>query len=256
VTTVVVRQIDHILIRSDAPADLFTLFAEQWQLPVAWPFSSYGTFASGAVHAGNVNLEFIAYGTPKASPNAARAQYHGLALEPDSLDGAAETLDSRGIPHGEIERPHETPGEVQTWSSISLPTLSEGLEVFLCEYSQDVQAFRTMLGTKLSDIHGGALGLVRVEAVVIESDEVRATAEAWTAVIGPRTSSPWSLGAGPAIDLEAGPKPRISRLKLAVEELNTASAAVIAAGASCSPRGEGLVCAGPFGLTLELVQTA
>ena len=44
---VVVRQIDHILIGSDKPEELFRLFSEKLGLPVVWPFTTYGDFVSG-----------------------------------------------------------------------------------------------------------------------------------------------------------------------------------------------------------------
>jgi hypothetical protein len=54
-----VRQIDHIIIRSDEAEGLFRLFSEKLNLPVAWPYRSYGAFSSGGVGFGNVNIELM-----------------------------------------------------------------------------------------------------------------------------------------------------------------------------------------------------
>lgn len=58
-TEPVVVALDHVgVLAADADA-LFTLFAETFQLPVAWPMTDYGGFASGGVRAGTIDLEFI-----------------------------------------------------------------------------------------------------------------------------------------------------------------------------------------------------
>ena len=51
-----IRQIDHIMIVSDSPEALFHLFSEQLELPLGFPFKSYGTFSSGGVGFGNAFL--------------------------------------------------------------------------------------------------------------------------------------------------------------------------------------------------------
>ena len=55
----IVHQIDHILIASSDPNALFSLLTGTLQLPVAWPMTDYGAFASGGVGVGNTNLEII-----------------------------------------------------------------------------------------------------------------------------------------------------------------------------------------------------
>jgi hypothetical protein len=56
-----VRQIDHIMIRADVPDRLYAFFTQTLQLPVAWPLSTRGSVASGAVGFGNVNVEVIKF---------------------------------------------------------------------------------------------------------------------------------------------------------------------------------------------------
>jgi hypothetical protein len=52
-----VQQIDHIIISLDDPEKMMRLLSEKLSLPVAWPFQAYGTFSSGGVSFGNVNIE-------------------------------------------------------------------------------------------------------------------------------------------------------------------------------------------------------
>jgi hypothetical protein len=57
-----IRQIDHIMIRTGDPRELFTLFADTLQLPVAWPLTSpRAGVITGGVGLGNVNVETIQF---------------------------------------------------------------------------------------------------------------------------------------------------------------------------------------------------
>jgi hypothetical protein len=56
-----VRQIDHIVIRTDVTERLYAFFTDTLQLPIAWPLAVRGTVASGAVGFGNVNVEVIKF---------------------------------------------------------------------------------------------------------------------------------------------------------------------------------------------------
>jgi hypothetical protein len=53
------RQVDHIMINSGEPEQLFRFFSEKLGFPTAWAFQSYGTFSSGGLGFGNVNIEVI-----------------------------------------------------------------------------------------------------------------------------------------------------------------------------------------------------
>src|SRR5687768_5136183 len=57
-----IRQIDHIMIRTGAPRELYAFFAEVLQLPVAWPLiSPRPGVTTGGVAFGNVNVEAIQF---------------------------------------------------------------------------------------------------------------------------------------------------------------------------------------------------
>lgn len=97
-TTNIVRQIDHILIASSEAKELFSLLSDTFQFPVAWPMSDYGSFASGGVAVGNVNLEIIK--DSEAAAVAVKSRWTGFALEPEPLRISLAELDARDIRHG------------------------------------------------------------------------------------------------------------------------------------------------------------
>jgi hypothetical protein len=98
----VVKQVDHLAIRVADPGPLFSLLANTFRLPVAWPIASYGIVRSGGVWAGNVNLETVRFGpAPKRSaPGVPSAGFYGLAFEPGALLDSLGELARRDIPHG------------------------------------------------------------------------------------------------------------------------------------------------------------
>ena len=83
----IVRQVDRILIESSNPKALFAFFSADLQLPEAWPLAENQGYMSGALGAGNVNIELYRYikrgGEPARKPGA--AHFAGLALEPYPL---------------------------------------------------------------------------------------------------------------------------------------------------------------------------
>lgn len=53
-----IRQIDHIMIRTGDPRELYAFFAETLQLPIAWPLTSPRPgVMTGGIGFGNVNVE-------------------------------------------------------------------------------------------------------------------------------------------------------------------------------------------------------
>jgi hypothetical protein len=132
----IVRQVDHILIASSEAKELFSLLSDTFQLPVAWPMSDFGSFASGGVAMGNVNLEIIKETEPAAS--GAISRWAGFALEPEPLRTSLAELDARGIRHG-VPAPFRarTPdGSFTTrWTTVGEVDLSsDTTQVFLCAY--------------------------------------------------------------------------------------------------------------------------
>src|SRR5262249_53919251 len=97
----IVRKVDHVFVPLAAPEATFGFLTETLGLPVAWPFTEYGPFASGGVSLGSIHLEVVRSSDPLpcfVARDPARVQ--GIAFEPPPIDDALlAELDRRGIPH-------------------------------------------------------------------------------------------------------------------------------------------------------------
>jgi hypothetical protein len=98
----IIRRIDHIVLRTDAPEGLFSLFADTFQLPVVWDVATHDFFTSGGVFVGNVYVEMMRFGRVQTSSSAtsADAKIFGIAFEPFCLRESLDELRKRQIPHG------------------------------------------------------------------------------------------------------------------------------------------------------------
>ncbi len=94
-------QVDHIAIRVSDPQYLFSLFTDTLHLPIAWPIAPYGFVLSGAVFAGNANIEIFHSGPPQELPDAdsTETQFYAIAFEPNFLTESFRELSKRDIPH-------------------------------------------------------------------------------------------------------------------------------------------------------------
>jgi catechol 2,3-dioxygenase-like lactoylglutathione lyase family enzyme len=94
----VVRRIDHVNVVVPDPHALFSFLADRLELPVAWSFTRFPSFASGAVALG-LNLEPVRY-APTRKPRAPLdSGLFALAFEPEPTASARAELARRGIPH-------------------------------------------------------------------------------------------------------------------------------------------------------------
>lgn len=120
----VVKQLDHVVARVDDPRRLFSLLTETLGLPVAWPLASYPSFQSGGVALGNLYLEIMQCGPERAASNGGRLC--AVAFESPQIEGAAEELSRRGVPHTPVA-PYVERGEngarTKIWSNVVLGRL-------------------------------------------------------------------------------------------------------------------------------------
>jgi len=225
----VVRQVDHVLLEASQAQAVFALATQTFELPVAWPFTDYGGFASGGVSLGNVNLEVL---------SASSARLRGLALEPQVLERALSALDERGVRSGRPSpfRAEDASGEPRTlWTTVALPSVSsDALEVFLCEYADDPAPKRAAWNAQLRERGGGPLGVVALDAVVCRATDLSAARKRWEQILGACSTAvngqdhastsrfEWRLGSGPAFQLVAGEKDELAELVLRVESLERA----------------------------------
>lgn len=97
----IIKQVDHIAIRSTDPHHLFQFLTDTLQLPVVWPMRYYGLALSGVVFAGNTNIEVFNYGSidHASVSDQLGANIFAIAFEPISIPESLNELTRRTIPH-------------------------------------------------------------------------------------------------------------------------------------------------------------
>jgi hypothetical protein len=232
-----IRQIDHIMIRTGNPRELYAFFTETLGLPSAWAMTSpRAGVATGGVAFGNVNVEAIQL-PGQSDP---RPRLVGFALEPSALDESLAELKRRGITSGE-RRPLIAVGpdgsKNTLWTNVTLQQFSDmdspanaTLHIFLSEYSAtyvDVAERRARLRRLLVETAGGPLGVVAVKEVIIGATDLATARRLWQRLLDPTPSSTpdtWQVGSGPAIRLVSAKENRIRTLVIRVTSLDRAKA--------------------------------
>jgi hypothetical protein len=244
--------IDHLLVATGDADGLFSLFADGFRLPVAWPMADYGGFVSGGTRWGNVNVEVIRDPRPGTVPPD-RARCVGIAFEPAGpLETVLARLDARGVARG-VPRPG------RSWMTAALPGLLPGHSVFFCQYEPTSYGRYPVMTAELRARGGGPLGLEEVAEVVVGVPDPAAVADRWAGVLGPaapQRPGVWPLGDGPAVRLEPADAERIGRLVVRVRDVEPALRVLRAlrlAGAADSRAGSATVDLG--GLELQVVAT-
>ncbi len=253
---------DHILVASSDAEMLFSVLSDTLQLPVAWPMSDYGSFASGGIAVGNVNLEV--FGVPMHADSVVRAQFEGFALEPESLHVTLQELKARGIAHGPSTPYNSTKSDGATttlWTTAMLPSVSnDSMVVFLCEYTHDVIANRQRSLLELQTRDGGPLAIESVREIVYGTTEVEESWVHWQGLFDPLApTSPglWHPVTGPAIRVSNAQTNGIRELVLSVSSLTKARRYLSERGLLGIDRAEELMIAGPLfqGLSIRLVES-
>jgi len=231
-----VRQVDHIMIKTDDPSKLYAFFIETLELPVAWPLATRRGVTSGGAAFGNANVEAIQFPEQKMS----RAQLVGFGFEPSPLAECLAQLDRRGIPYGE-PRPFvmtEQDGSKKTlFTNVTLQQLSDAdrpadatIHIFLSEYSPtyvNVEQRRERLGKELREKGGGPLGVEAVKEIIIGTRDLDASAKRWGNLLEPTRKSEtafWQVGNGPAIRLVQATENKLQALVISVVSLPRAKA--------------------------------
>ena len=233
-----IRQIDHIMIRTGDPRELYALFAETLRLPVAWPLTSpRAGVMTGGVGFGNVNVEAIQF-PGQTDP---RPRLLGFALEPSALDDSVIELNRRGLTSGE-PRPLVATGpdgsKRTLWTNVTLRQFSDSdspadatIHIFLSEYNPtfvNVDERRARLRAQLIGDGGGPLGVVEVKEVIIGTVDMATARRWWQRLVDPTpsagSSTTWQIGAGPAVRLVPANENRVQALLIRVTSLERAKA--------------------------------
>ena len=172
-----VRQVDHVMIRTGDPKELFGFFVDVLRLPVAWPLMSpRAGITTGGVSFGNVNVEAIQI----AGQTDNQSRLVGFAFEPADLGSSLAEMDRRGITYGPL-RPvvsRAADGSANTlWTNVTLRQFSDSdgpadatVHIFLSEYSPtyvNVAERRARLRSELIAKQGGPLGVEALKELVI-----------------------------------------------------------------------------------------
>jgi len=222
----VVRQVDHILLATEHPKEIYDFMTNELELPIAWPYQEYSGFASGGVSAGNVNLEALVFNPDRIDTP---SKIIGIAFEPEgSTEQILAALDQRGIVHSQPEPFEMGSGEKKSklWTTMRLPDTLPGSLIFFCEYHfYNVSERRTNLRQKLIEIQGGPLGIDHLSEIVIKVKDMDSALERWKSLLSPFQMTEHHLfaaGEGPAIRFVKGDNDCIACLKFKVRSLNNA----------------------------------
>lgn len=223
----IVRQVDHILVASSEAKKLFSLLTDTFQLPVAWPMSDYGNFASGGVAVGNVNLEIIM--DLKHEVDGVKARWTGFALEPEPLRISLPELRERGLQYGTPSPfwSKKSNGTLtKLWTTVGLPEVSsDDVHVFFCQYEDDPSTRRHRMASQLRSRNGGPLSINSVGELIYGVKDAKGMQRKWQKLLSPLPASTlgaWKLGTGPGVRLVEAEQDRIKALVVNVNSLEQA----------------------------------
>jgi hypothetical protein len=221
--------VDHFFAVSSDPKSLFQVFRDTFGLPVAWPFQSYGGFASGGLSVGNAVLEFATWEVPKGET--LKTEWKMLAFEPaGDTEAATAELRRRGIVHSEPDvSTYRDAGGKETVGWINTGLSGAGLSdiVFVCDYKarKNVAGMHQKGADELARAHGGPLGVRGVKAIEVGVTDLRVARLEWLKLIdhpGQEQEDVFRFGAGPAVHLVEAGFPGIRRIVLQVDSLERA----------------------------------
>jgi hypothetical protein len=150
-----VRRIDHLLIYSNDPPALFSVFADTFGLPVAWPMRDCGSFMSGGVSVGNLDLEFL-----QLADQPGDTRLFGIAFEPGDLAETLRDLDQLDLcyaPLAPFEGTLPSGERGILWTNVDLERFLSNSMIFLCARAPYAQERHTRLVGELQSRSGGVL---------------------------------------------------------------------------------------------------
>ena len=227
-TQSIVRQVDHVLFVTPGGSTLVSLLTDTLRLPKVWPQPGDSWTASSGIGFGNVTLEVFhrPLTLPTEVPSTGRIT--SLALQPVSLEAALKELQSRGIAHNSPSEKIRAPGEpAPRWTTVGLQGFGHGL--FLIQYVFDMDERRARFDRILREQKGGPLGIIRVDEIVIATEDPDQVRLQWKALLGPAIShsrDAWIAGDGPRIRLVKTGDTREGEFVVEIKSLSEATKAL------------------------------
>ena len=214
----VVKQVDHVMIRTNDRERLVGLLADTLQLPVVWPLpGSTWTFSTGLAF-GDLNLEI----TP--SQRATETSLGDIAFQAVDFASASRLLKERGLDPREPGGYTDSAG-VRRWSTLGFRHPFRGIAFFIVQYHQfDMDQRRARFEDTLRRRRGGPLGLKRVIEFRLgySPDSLSIVRQSWAPLVDDRVSPAAERlvpPAGPAIRLVPALGPNSSSILVEVESL-------------------------------------
>lgn len=219
--------VDHVYVPMPDASAAFAVLAEQLELPVLWPFTSFGAFSSGGVSVGSIKLEVIEPNTTAPWCTAQKPpQIQGIAFRPTTRvdDDYLAELDGRSIARTAPSL-FERDGR-PAWTNVYfLDLISDTAGAFVCDYyvpeSRDLERRRRLL----EECGGGRLGVLDADELVISTIDIIGARARWQRLfdpLEPADSVTWRPAIGPAITLVEGDDDRVDHLALAVRSVEAA----------------------------------
>jgi hypothetical protein len=229
-----VKRVDHIMVRTDQPAEIYAFFTEVLQLPTAWPLATRGQVVSGGAGFGNVNVEAIQFPGQPSSPS----HLVGFGFEPIPLPECLRELTRRGIRYGDprpVVSTTQTGSKKTLFTNVTLQELSDAdrpitatMHIFLSEYTLDyvdVEQRRARLSRAVQQSGGGPLGINGVQEILIGAKDWEKATSIWQRLLDPiRPSAPglWNVGDGPSLRVVESGDDRVQALIVSVHSLTRA----------------------------------
>ena len=229
--------LDHVYLRvQDLDAHL-AFFRDGLGLPLSWPVRDEAFARYAWVNAGNVQLElWQARSNDDLPSDTALPCVAGVALWPQDVPQARRTLEGLGVACKEPKtwRTPATGGVLADNFTNCLVTdaSSPACQVFFCQWSsyapiapwpkgESTASRRERCAAELA-ASGGAVGVVGLHTIHMESIDPDATARVWTCLTGEhRRAAP-----GIALSISRGPETRIAALVFRVRDLPAAASAL------------------------------
>lgn len=224
-----IKQVDHLMVQLPEPERAYQLFVGELGLPVAWPMADYGSFSTGGVSFGNVNMELL-----NSSPEM-RQQGEiptdngivGIAFQPiASLESIADVLEAHQIPHGPIVPftivRNGTPSTL--WNNLDLSGVIPGSKIFYCEYTFNQTGFRQRMEYVLASSNGGALGISGMREITVEYADPQVLGR-WQMLLPEAAGGPPEIrdgGDGVTVHLKQSDRNAISSITVRVKSLEQA----------------------------------
>jgi len=224
-----IKQVDHIMVQVPEPEQVYQIFRGELGLPVAWPMVNYGSFSTGGVSFGNVNMELL------NSSQEMRQQglipkdngIVGVAFQPlTTLESTAKVLDAHQVPRSAIIpfniTENGTPSTL--WYNLELSRMMPGSMIFYCEYTFNQTGFRQRMEHSLASANGGSLGITRMKEITMEYAD-KSVLEQWQMLLPEVTGGPPELrdgGNGVTVHLKKSGRNAISSITLQVKSLEQA----------------------------------